>query len=233
MSLSHLSTGCAPVGDVWAGGEHGRAALGAPCGDAPAPSSREGGRKGRGSAVTPEGQSSVRGDSDSPWETERWQSWERSLALALPSSPPPPEHSAAWERAEAHRTDVLPVGSTRGRVGTVLPAPNRADAPVAPGQQLSLGAARLAGTPSSPQPGRGASLPKAAAKPPAFCISKKPLSFKGKRRSRWLGGKHQAAQGAVNRTGPNQALGREQQGRERDPLPKHHLSRLSHLPGAP
>lgn len=48
------------------------------CGDAPAPSTRAGGRTGRGSAVTPEGEGSAHRDSDSSWETERWQSWETS-----------------------------------------------------------------------------------------------------------------------------------------------------------
>lgn len=46
--------------------------------DAPAPSTPEGGRAGRGSAVTPRGEGSAHRDSDSSWETERWQSWETS-----------------------------------------------------------------------------------------------------------------------------------------------------------
>lgn len=48
------------------------------CRDVPAPSTREGGRAGRGSAVTPRGEGSARRDSDSSWETQRWQSWETS-----------------------------------------------------------------------------------------------------------------------------------------------------------
>lgn len=113
-------------------------------GDAPAPSGR-GWEKERGSAVTP-GRGSARGDSDSPWETARWQSWETSLALALPSSP----SSVGKSRGAQGRCPAC--GSTHSRTGTFLPAPNRADALVAPGQRLSLGSVPHSGTPSSPQP---------------------------------------------------------------------------------
>lgn len=214
-----------PWGTLGLVGKHGRAALAAPC--VGTCLIRAPWRVG-GGAVTPKGEGSGRRDSDSPWETARWQSWEMSFALALP---PSPEHSAAWERPEAHRDDVLPAGSTHGRTGAILPVSSRADVLAAPGHRLSLRQGPP-GTPRSPR--QGLPFLKMQQNLLHFAFQKSLSLSKGNEgKSRWLGRKHQAAQRAVNRTGSNQALGREQRGGERDPLPKHHLSRLSHLPGPP
>lgn len=130
--------------------------------------------------MTPEGEGSACRDSDSSWETEWCQSSKMNLALALH---PFPKHGAAWERAEAHRADVLPTGSTHSHAGIILPMPSRADMLVAPKQQLSLGTARLAGTLGQPQPHSwGHQLPflKQQQNPPNFAFQKSFSLSKGK-----------------------------------------------------
>lgn len=126
--------------------------------------------KGERQRVTPEGDGSARGDSDSPWETEWWQSWETSSALAVPSSL---EHSAAWERAEAHRADVLPAGSTQAMQAPSFPRPTGMMCWWHPAAALP-GDPQL---PTAPQVGPGAPIPKRGSKTSCILHFKKGSLF--------------------------------------------------------